>query len=233
MHDITNRRIAAVEQARLLAEVESAYRMYVRQEWEKYLQEQSPDEWHIELQQPGMEVNPMDEKVATLQEEVLREGKTKVTGGIKDNGDLQLSLAGSDETAAIITPIALRGQVIGTLNLQDLTPDRHWTDDDIALVEAVSEQLALTIENLRLFDDTQRRATREQLTRQITDKMHAAPDVDAIVETGLTELAKVLNVSRTYVKLSSTAKQAEGQDDVATIGEKLNRSVNKGWGQSS
>ena len=67
--------------------------------------------------------------------------------------------------------------------------------------KAVAEQLALTVENLRLFDDTKRRAMREELTRQITDKMHAAPDIDTIVQTGLTELAQALGVSRTYVKL--------------------------------
>jgi hypothetical protein len=81
----------------------------------------------------------------------------------------------------------------------------------------VSEQLALTIENLRLFDDTQKRATREQLTRQITDKMRAAPDVDSIIQTGLAELAKALNVSRAYVKLTT---QPEAEPPQSTSNER-------------
>jgi GAF domain-containing protein len=72
----------------------------------------------------------------------------------------------------------------------------------MALVETNSEQLALTVENLRLFDSAQQRATREQLTREITDKMRAAPDVESIIQTGLGELAKTLGISRSYVKLS-------------------------------
>jgi PAS domain S-box-containing protein len=206
MHDITNRKVAAAEQERLLAEVEVAYRQYVRQEWERYLQEQHQDRWHIEHQQTGVEIEPDTEGLAKVQEEVFREGKTKIVSGTDENGDSQPASEGHNETAAIVTPISLRGQVIGTLNLQDVAPDRNWTAEEVALVEAVSEQLALTIENLRLFDDTQRHATREQLTRQITDKMRAAPDVDSIIQTGLTEIAKALGVSRTYVKLSPSLK---------------------------
>jgi GAF domain-containing protein len=91
--------------------------------------------------------------------------------------------------------------------LQDLAPERQWTAEEIALVESVSEQLALTVENLRLFDDTQKRAGREQITREITDKMRAAPDMDTIIQTGLRELAKALGASRTYIKLNPDMEQ--------------------------
>jgi PAS domain S-box-containing protein len=109
----------------------------------------------------------------------------------------------------IEAPIALRGQQIGSLRLEDLDPTRRWTAEEQALVEAVSQQLAQTVENLRLFDETQQRAGREHLTRQITDKMRAAPDVDSVIETGLSELAKALGVSRTYVKLSPKADSSK------------------------
>jgi GAF domain-containing protein len=109
-------------------------------------------------------------------------------------------------------PIALRGQTIGSLRLDDFDQSRRWTTEEKALVEAVSEQLALTVENLRLFGDTQKRATREQLARQITTKMRAAPDMDSIIKTGLEELANALGVSRTYVKLSPQARRSTSPD---------------------
>jgi len=112
-----------------------------------------------------------------------------------------------DDGTAISTPITLRGQVIGSLNLEDMDPERKWSDEEKALLESVSEQLAQTVENLRLFENTQQRASREQLTREITDKMRAAPDVDAIIQTGLTELTRALGVSRSYVKLSPKLEQ--------------------------
>ena len=209
MHDITNRKIAAAEQSRLLDEAQAAYRQFVRREWEQYLKERHAGQWHIEHRQVELAAEPDSEWLAQTQAQVMREGKTKVIKTVEPDGDSPGVTAEQNSSAAVIAPITLQGQVIGTLNLQDLTPNRNWTAEEIALIEAVSEQLALTVENLRLFDDTQRRASREQLTRQITDKIHGAPDVDAIVQTGLAELAKVLGASRTYVKLTPSQKPDE------------------------
>lgn len=117
---------------------------------------------------------------------------------------------------AIVAPISLRGETIGTLSLQDIDPNRRWTAEEIALVETVSEQLALTIENLRLFDDTQRRAVREQLTRKIADQMRQSPDFEAIIQTGSAELAKVLNVPRVYVKLLSKIENKSSNDSIGS-----------------
>ncbi|MCK6627241.1 MAG: PAS domain-containing protein [Anaerolineae bacterium] len=198
IRDISERKQADLERERLLAEVEAAYRQYVRREWNQFLGERQGN-WRIEHQ-----VRPVEaaaERLEQLQNEVMVQGKTKVIAGAKDNG----------QTAdpVIVAPIALRGQVIGALSLQDIDPDRTWTEEEKALVETVSEQLALTIENLRLVDDTQKQATREQLARQITDKLRAAPDVDSIIETGLAELGKALGVSRTYLKLTTKPEGVE------------------------
>jgi PAS domain S-box-containing protein len=200
MIDITERKQADAERERLLGEVEATYRQYVQREWEHFLGEQHQGAMRIEHQAAdhlALNIEPakLNAKLAGLQDEVISEGRTKVVAGIKENGH--------SAEPAIVAPIALRGQVIGTLSLQDLIADRQWTAEEVALVETVSEQLAQTLENLRLFEDTQKQATREQLTRQITEKMRAAPDIDTIIQTGLAELAKALNVSRTYVKLTT------------------------------
>jgi GAF domain-containing protein/HAMP domain-containing protein len=108
--------------------------------------------------------------------------------------------------ADITLPLLVQNQPIGELAVK--VPDgKELSEDEQALLLAVSQQLAQKAENLRLFDQTQRRASREQLTREITDRMRAAPDVETILQTGLSELARVLGVSRTYVKLSSDLNQ--------------------------
>ncbi len=107
------------------------------------------------------------------------------------------------QKSVVSAPLILQGQAIGSLTLEDVDPNRRWSEEELALVEAVSEQLALTVENLRLFEDTQKLAAREQLTRQITDKMRAAPDFDSIIEVGVQELARVLGRSHVMVKLTT------------------------------
>lgn len=216
MRDITERKEADAERERLLEEVQAAYRQYVRREWQQFLGERHQGNWHIEHRQKEVPSRPTAQTFAGILEEVLRNGQTKVVGGAKDNGQ-----GNGDPT--VVAPLSVRGEVIGTLSLQDIDPDRNWSDEEIALVETVSEQLALTLENMRLFEDTQQRASREELTRQITDKMRASPDIEAIIHTGLTELANALGVSRSYVKLSTKSQHTgHGQaSEVEAIRKKL------------
>jgi GAF domain-containing protein len=198
--DVTERERAEAEREQLLAEVQAAYRQFVQREWNQFLGGSRERKLQVEHQQ--LDVAPKGNgHLQRLEDEVIQAGKLKAISAVDDHEP--------SSEAAIVAPISLRGQVIGTLSLQDIDPHRHWSDEEIALVETVSEQLAQTVENLRLFEETQKRATREQLTRQITDKMRALPDMDSIIETGLTELAKALGVSRTYVKLTSKLEQVE------------------------
>lgn len=109
-------------------------------------------------------------------------------------------------------PLVVQNQAIGRIIVKP--PDgRVWTEEEQALLAAVAQQLAQKAENLRLFEQTQEYATREQLTRQITDKMRTAPDVDSIINTGLTELARALGVPRAYVKLRGVLKQTPAQTE--------------------
>lgn len=205
--DITERKEAELERERLLREVEEAYRRYVRGEWEKFLGDQGQNRLQIEHHQLEVEPTSASKKaLAEIQNWVAQEGKAKILLASDQNGP--------DTDPAIVAPISLRGETIGTLSLQDIDPQRRWTAEEIALVETVSEQLALTIENLRLFEDTQRRAAREQLTRKIADQMRQSPDFEAIIQTGSAELAKALNVPRVYVKLLSKMENKTSNDSI-------------------
>lgn len=194
--NVTTRKETEVERERLLVEIEETYRQYIRGEWAKFLGNYDQDRLQVEHRQVEVEPTQSSKQIlADTQNQVAREGKARVLSTANQNGH--------SIDAAMVAPIALRGETIGTLSLQDIDPNRRWTAEEIALVETVSEQLALTVENLRLFDNTQRRATREQLTRQIVDKMRQSPDLETIIQTGTAELAKALDVPRVYVKLIS------------------------------
>jgi PAS domain S-box-containing protein len=204
--DIRERKAIEAERDRLLAEVQAAYRQYIRREWEQYLTDQHRGEWRIEHWRAGLDQESSTDRLSQLKAGMQADGQSNaVHPTVPDE---------TDGHGTIVVPIALRGQTIGSLRLDDLDQSRHWTVEEKALVEAVSEQLALTVENLRLFGDTQKRATREQLARQITTKMRAAPDMDSIIKTGLEELANALGVSRTYVKLSAQSQRSASSEYV-------------------
>lgn len=58
---------------------------------------------------------------------------------------------------ALSVPITLRGQVIGAVDLLDVTQPRTWSEEEKALASSVVEQMALAVENARLFGAAQQR----------------------------------------------------------------------------
>jgi len=95
----------------------------------------------------------------------------------------------------------VRDDVIGVLDTYKPAEAGEWTSEEIALLETLTEQLGETLENARLYQDSQRRAAREQLTREITDKMRRATSVEGIVRAAVDELFSVMKTSRTFVRL--------------------------------
>jgi GAF domain-containing protein len=88
--------------------------------------------------------------------------------------------------------------------------DQTWTEDEQALLQTVAQQLAQKAENLRLFEDTQQRATREQIARRIIDKVRASRSIETALKTATEELNKALGTARAVIDLQiETQPQSE------------------------
>lgn len=105
------------------------------------------------------------------------------------------------EQHALVAPIMLRDIVIGDLQLHESNAPREWTESELALIRAVVDQVAQAAETLRLLDETQERASREQLISQISNKMRRAPDLESLLKVAVTELSRALNPARTFVRM--------------------------------
>ncbi len=93
----------------------------------------------------------------------------------------------------------------------------------MAMVSAVADQVALALENARLLGETQRRAERERLTGQITARIRAAGDMDAILRTTVQEVRRVLGVSHGLIRLGTEAQlRSTGGDQQAAEGDEGN-----------
>jgi GAF domain-containing protein len=102
---------------------------------------------------------------------------------------------------ALVAPVRLRNVPIGDLQFYDVDPDREWTEGEFGLINAVIDQVAQAAETLRLLDETQERASREQLVSQISNKMRRAPDMESLLKVAVSELSRVLNPARTFVHM--------------------------------
>ncbi len=131
-------------------------------------------------------------------EQALQEGKT-----IQGNG------TGTGEILPLSVPIKVRDDVIGVLDTHKLVQDGEWTSDEISLLETLAEQLGEALESARLYQDTQRRAARERLTREITDKMRRATSVEGIVRVAVDELFDIMKTSRAFVRLETASSEQD------------------------
>jgi len=107
---------------------------------------------------------------------------------------------------ALVAPITLQNVPIGDLQLHGIEPDRTWTEGELALIEAVVDQVAQVAESIRLLDDTQERAGRERLIGQVSDRLRRAPDLDSLMETAVGELSRILGPDRTFIRLGSESE---------------------------
>jgi GAF domain-containing protein/HAMP domain-containing protein len=105
-------------------------------------------------------------------------------------------------------PVVVQNQPIGQLKVQ-MPPEKNLAEEGQALLAAVAQQLAQKIENLRLLEETRQRATREQIARQITDKIRASRDIETALKIAAAELSKVLSTSKAVIDLKVSRNDDE------------------------
>jgi len=121
---------------------------------------------------------------------------------------------GEDGVKSLVMPVKVRGHVIGVIDAHKPDDGGEWTPEQIALLETLTEQLGVALESARLYQDAQSRAARERLTREITDKMRRATDVEGIVQAAVNDLFSALETSRAFVRLGITpSAQDDGGDE--------------------
>ncbi len=96
-----------------------------------------------------------------------------------------------------------------TLRVEDDASEREWTSDEQLLVRQVTDQLALALENARLFQETQEaldttraRAEAENLINDIATaflNVNEYSKIDGEITHGLERIGKFLNIDRAYI----------------------------------
>ncbi len=164
----------AIENARLLeasrqalSDLEELYGQRVREAWQSRLSQRSSAYLYRGM---GMDAVP--------QEDVQEDVRESMEAGRRLSG-----------------AIRLRDQQIGSIVFwQD--PERpSWTEEERLLLETVSTQIGLALENARLIEETRTTAARERLMGEISAQLRTSTDVDTILQTTLQELGTLLGAS--------------------------------------
>jgi signal transduction histidine kinase len=197
----------AIDNARLfrrtqeaLVEVETVHRRYIQREWARTTS--GREDLAYEYRRSG--IPPSDDLWPEEVARALTEGKmVTVTGDMLQREPVPDGGRDGDghPRAALAAPIKYREQVIGALDLEETDEQREWTEDEIALVQAISDQVGLALENARLFADTQRRAEQLATINRIGLTINSDLDLRGVLNALYEQVGHILDVDSFYVAL--------------------------------
>jgi GAF domain-containing protein len=104
-------------------------------------------------------------------------------------------------------PIRLHGQIIGNLKLNRTDETHSWTEDELAIVQATAERVALAMENARLLEDAQRNAVKEQRITDVTAKISRSINLRNVLQTAVEELGRVIPGSDVVIQFQDNSEK--------------------------
>lgn len=194
----------AIENARLfdstkksISESETIYRQYIHNEWLNL----ATAENILGFRYTVAGATPLENLIDANEIKKAAETGQTITDADPQSGQ-----------AILAVPIKLREEVIGVLNIR--TPGKqNWTQDEIGLVQAVAERVAVSAENARLFDQTTSRAERESAVSEITSKIRSTNDPDEMIQIAVDELKRMLNLKDVHVVSYNHAQNENERKD--------------------
>ncbi len=132
-------------------------------------------------------------------------------------GELVVGRVTPRQTIPIAVPISLRGQVLGIVEWE--IPVGVLSEDRLELARELANRLAISLDNARLFQESQRRAERERIVNDIVARLTAQNNISDILQTAVREVGQALRVP-VSIRLGAqpnggngahTAENGEGQ----------------------
>ena len=139
-------------------------------------------------------------------------GSKTIIGFVVENGEYYLaSDVNQDELhqphplltnmrSELSIPLIVGEQVLGALDFQH-TNTNAFSLDDITVLQILSDQLAVAIQNARLFQETLRRVEREQTVLELTNVIRSSDDVEGMLQTAVQEMRRVFGAERSRIRL--------------------------------
>ena len=104
--------------------------------------------------------------------------------------------------AEIAVPILLGNEVFGVLDVQQNLPD-SLTQQDSDLLQLVSSQIAISLRNARLYEETNKNATLQVTIRSIVDKIHSTTTIEEAIKVAAEELSYFTGSRRIEVRMAN------------------------------
>jgi GAF domain-containing protein len=173
------------ESQRALAELETAYGEQAREGWQQRLKGHT---LVYAYNRAGVQVSQVSDDLGV--QTIPLEPKSALV-----DGQYELSL-----------PLMLRNRPLGTVTLRREADQSPWSPEEIDVVRESATQVASILENARLLEEIARRARQESLLGQVSTRVQASLDLDAVLSAAVREVGLALSASRVEIDLSTTSQ---------------------------
>jgi GAF domain-containing protein len=133
----------------------------------------------------------------------LESGRSVVIDEMADNS------AGVRKT--LLVPLMILNHLIGVVGLEQEDPAHEWSEEEIAIAEAAANRAALTLENVRLLEESQRRAYKEQAISNASVRIGAALNIENILDITAEEIDRVLGNAEVILQINNRDRQSESR----------------------
>jgi GAF domain-containing protein len=106
-------------------------------------------------------------------------------------------------------PIRIRGQIIGYIDVEKSETAGPWSSGETEMLSTITDRLEAALDTARLYEMTQRRASFEQITREITTQVRETLNVETILKTATREIQKSLNLAEVEVRMGTDKSESE------------------------
>jgi putative methionine-R-sulfoxide reductase with GAF domain len=110
--------------------------------------------------------------------------------------------------AEAVMPISIGDKVLGVLDVQH-NEINGVTQQTVEMLQSISNQVAIAVQNSRLFSEARQKAERDALIYAISQKILYTSSVENVLEVAARELALALDTSSATVKLDTNLIQVD------------------------
>jgi GAF domain-containing protein len=98
-------------------------------------------------------------------------------------------------------PILLRGEQIGTIDLEPAESNQSWEAENTAIIKSVAERVGLALDNARLFEEARIRADELTVLNELSQNLNARLDVDQVLAQVHIGLSRLIDTTNFYIGL--------------------------------
>jgi GAF domain-containing protein len=121
----------------------------------------------------------------------------------------------------IAVPIILGDSVLGVLDVQHNIPG-GLKQSDAELIQSIANQVAIALQNAKLYQDAQHKAEHETLVNKVNQRIQNAATIEHVLQVAAKELGNALGGRRTSVQLRmrpGSGPETLGRPELAPTGD--------------